>query len=177
MRALHWVFLASLEIRWKTVMIGWLATISSMCIRCLVLTRNNTMRLGVSSSPFHRSGSWHLEMVSHVPWVTQGYRSPALFWLISPGLFLHSAFLYFLSFFLFFFFGLFPFSWAAPTAYGGSQARSPTGAVATGLRHSHSNSGTWAMSATYITAHGNAGSLTHWARPGITPTTSWFLVG
>ena len=27
------------------------------------------------------------------------------------------------------------------------------------------------------TAHGNAGSLTHWARPGIEPTTSWFLVG
>ena len=27
------------------------------------------------------------------------------------------------------------------------------------------------------TAHGNAGSLTPRARPGITPTTSWFLVG
>ena len=33
------------------------------------------------------------------------------------------------------------------------------------------------MSATYTTAHGNTGSLTHWARPGIEPTTSWFLVG
>ena len=33
------------------------------------------------------------------------------------------------------------------------------------------------MSATYITAHGNAGSLTHWVRPGIEPATSWFLVG
>ena len=32
------------------------------------------------------------------------------------------------------------------------------------------------MSATYTTAHGNAGSLTHWARPGIEPATSWFLV-
>ena len=29
---------------------------------------------------------------------------------------------------------------------------------------------------TYTTAHGNAGSLTHWARPGIEPETSWFLV-
>ena len=29
---------------------------------------------------------------------------------------------------------------------------------------------------TYITAHSNAGSATHWARPGIKPTTSWFLV-
>jgi len=32
-------------------------------------------------------------------------------------------------------------------------------------------------SATYTTAHGNAGSLTHWARAGTEPTTSWFLVG
>ena len=30
---------------------------------------------------------------------------------------------------------------------------------------------------TYTTAHGNAGSLTHCVRPGIKPTTSWFLVG
>ena len=35
-----------------------------------------------------------------------------------------------------------------------------------------------AVSATYTTAHGNAGSLTHWSRPGITePETSWFPVG
>ena len=33
------------------------------------------------------------------------------------------------------------------------------------------------MSATYTTAHGNARSLTHWARPGIESTTSWLLVG
>ena len=33
------------------------------------------------------------------------------------------------------------------------------------------------MSATYTTAHVNARSLTHWARPGIEPTTSWFWVG
>ena len=40
---------------------------------------------------------------------------------------------------------------AAPVSYGGSQARGPIRAVATGLR---------AASATYTTAHGNAGSLT-----------------
>ena len=34
-----------------------------------------------------------------------------------------------------------------------------------------------AASATYPTTHGNAGSLTHWARPGIEPATPWFLVG
>ena len=44
----------------------------------------------------------------------------------------------------FFFFCLFvvvAISWAAPAAYGGSQARGRIGAVATGLRQSHSNAG------------------------------------
>ena len=29
----------------------------------------------------------------------------------------------------------------------------------------------------YTTAHSNARSLTHWARPGIKPASSWILVG
>jgi len=33
-----------------------------------------------------------------------------------------------------------------------------------------------AASATYTTAHSNARSLTHWARPGIKPTSSWIRV-
>ena len=33
------------------------------------------------------------------------------------------------------------------------------------------------MSVIYTTPHGNTGCLTHWARPGIEPSTSWFLVG
>ena len=33
------------------------------------------------------------------------------------------------------------------------------------------------MSVTYTTAHSIAGSLTHWARPGIQPKSSWVLVG
>ena len=32
-----------------------------------------------------------------------------------------------------------------------------------------------AESATYTTAHSNAGSLTHWAGPGIEPASSWTL--
>ena len=40
-----------------------------------------------------------------------------------------------------FFFGLFAFSRATPTAHGGSQARGLNGAVATGLHHSHSHVG------------------------------------
>ena len=34
-------------------------------------------------------------------------------------------------------------SQGAPAAYGGSQARGPIGAVATGLRQSHSNASLW----------------------------------
>ena len=78
---------------------------------------------------------------------------------------------------LFFFFGLFAISWATDVAYRGSQARGQIGTVATGLCQSHSNIRIRVTSATYTTAHGNIGSLTHWARPGIEPTTSWFLAG
>ena len=63
--------------------------------------------------------------------------------------------------FFFFFVFFFAISSAAPVAYGSSQARGQIGAVATGLRQSHSN----------------AGSLTHWARAGIEPANSQFLVG
>ena len=52
---------------------------------------------------------------------------------------------YFLFLFFFFVFCLFvvvvAISWAAPAAYGGSQARGPVGAVAASLRQSHSNAG------------------------------------
>ena len=33
------------------------------------------------------------------------------------------------------------------------------------------------MSVTCTAVHGNAGSLTHWARPGIKLASSWILVG
>ena len=34
----------------------------------------------------------------------------------------------------------------------------------------------WASSVTYTTAQANTGSLTHWARPGMEPVSSWLLV-
>jgi len=43
--------------------------------------------------------------------------------------------------FIYLFICLFAISWAAPAAYGGSQARGRIGAVATGLHQSHSNAG------------------------------------
>ena len=57
-----------------------------------------------------------------------------------------------------FFFSLFAISWAAPAAYGGSQARGRIGAVATGLRPrpEPQQRGIRAASATHTTAHGNA---------------------
>ena len=73
----------------------------------------------------------------------------------------------------FFFFCLFAIS----EAYGGSQARGLIGAVAAGPMPEPQKLGIRAVSATYGTAHGNARSLTHCARPGIEPATSWFLVG
>ena len=57
------------------------------------------------------------------------------------------------------------------------QARDQIRATAASLCHSHSNHGIRAMSVTYTTAHGKAGSLIHWARPGFKPTSSWILVG
>ena len=68
------------------------------------------------------------------------------------------------------------FSRVAPAAYGGSQARGLIGAAAASLRHSQQQHGIRTVSVTYTTAHGNAGSLAHLARPGIEPATSWFLV-
>ena len=64
---------------------------------------------------------------------------------------------------------------ASPMAHGSSQARGWIQAIAAGIHYSHSNtrSKLWL---THTTAHSNAGSVTHWARPGIEPTTSWFLV-
>ena len=76
-------------------------------------------------------------------------------------------------FFFFFFFGLFR---AAHKAYGGSQARGRIGAFATSLYHSHSNTRYEPHLPPIPQLTANAGSLTHWARPWITPASSWMLV-
>ena len=59
-------------------------------------------------------------------------RSPDLYF----GFSIECVFVYF-----FLFFCLFAFSKAAPSAYGGSQARGLIKAVAAGLHHSHNNAG------------------------------------
>ena len=65
---------------------------------------------------------------------------------------------------------------AAPAAHGGSQTRGIIRAVATGLRQSLSNARSQPRLQPTRQLMGNTGSLTHWARPGIKPATSWFLV-
>ena len=94
-------------------------------------------------------------------------------WLFSKSEEIIFFFLMFLTSFsvFFFFFVLFK---AAPTAHGGSQAR---GLQSHSCQPQPQQRQIWASSVTYTTAHGNARSLTHWARPGTEPTTSWFLVG
>ena len=66
--------------------------------------------------------------------------------------------------------------WGEPAAYGSSQAMSLIGAVAAVLHQQPQQGQIQAMSVTYTTAHGNAGSLTHWARSGIEPISSWIPV-
>ena len=57
---------------------------------------------------------------------------------------------------------------------GSSQARGWIGATVAGLRHKPKQCRIWAASVTYTIAHSNAGSPTHWDRPGIKPASSRF---
>jgi len=71
-------------------------------------------------------------------------------------------------FFYFLFFLLFR---AAPVAYGELNRSCSCWPMPQPQQHQ-----IWTLSATYTTAHSNTKSLTHWARPGIEPASSWMLV-
>ena len=60
-----------------------------------------------------------------------------------------------------------------PVTYRSSQARGQIGASALSQPQQHQSQVT---STTYTEAFNKAGSLTHWERPGIKPTSSWTLV-
>ena len=60
-------------------------------------------------------------------------------------------------------------------ACGSSQARGWIGATAASLWHRATQDLSHVCNL-YARAHGNAQSLTHWARPGIEPMSSWILV-
>ena len=73
----------------------------------------------------------------------------------------------------FFFFRLFR---ATTMAYGDSQARGQIRAVATGLCHSNSNARSKPQPWPVQQLAAMLDPLTHWARPGIKPASSWILV-
>ena len=64
----------------------------------------------------------------------------------------------------------------ACAAYGSSQGRGWSGTAAAGLHHSHSNVRSEPRLWPTPHTHGNARSLTHWARPGIETATSLMLL-
>ena len=72
-----------------------------------------------------------------------------------------------------FFVCIFRFS---PWAYGSSYARGGIRAVAADL-HTPQPQQRQIWATAYTTTHSNAGLLTHWARPGMEPSSSWILAG
>ena len=79
---------------------------------------------------------------------------------------------HFLSFFLFFFFqGCMCGKWKFTGCQGSNLSCSSWPTPQPQQRRIQ------AISASYTTAQGNARYLTHWARPGIEPASSWILVG
>ena len=75
-----------------------------------------------------------------------------------------------------FFFSSLSFS-TAPAAYECFQARGRIGVCSLQPTPEPQQCAIWATSVTHNTAHGNTRSLTHWAKPGIKPASSWMLVG
>ena len=80
-----------------------------------------------------------------------------------------------LRFFLFVF--VFLLFRAAPEAYGSSQAKGQIGATSCWPTPQPQQLWIQAKSVTYTTAHSNTGTLTHWAKPRIKPTSLWLLAG
>ena len=60
---------------------------------------------------------------------------------------------------------------STPAAYGSNRARAQIGAAAVGLYRHQQQYQIQVPCVTCAAAYGNAGSLTHWARPGIESAT------
>ena len=79
--------------------------------------------------------------------------------------------------FFFSFFGLFAFSRAASCGMWRFPGQGSNWNYSCWPTPGPQQRGIQATSATYTTTHGNAGSSTHWAKPGVKPEIPWFLVG
>ena len=66
---------------------------------------------------------------------------------------------------------------AAGVAHGRSQARGKNLSCSCQPTPQPQQCQIQVVSSTYTTAHGNTRSLTHWARSGIEPASSWILLG
>ena len=109
----------------------------------------------------------HLSLLHH-----NGTSTFSTFWnvlLYTCTIFTCFIFLFFFFLSFFYFLDRSPSTWRFP-GYGSNRSRSHRPTPEPQQR------GIQGPSATYTTAHGNTGSLTHWARPGIQPATSWFLI-
>ena len=136
------LYYTDLEKRFSTVMLKWVPSPNDGISNWNMIQNSGTVKvtLGRDQEAFHchkttrqgRNSKTHSRMNSYILGVK------FILWWYKEWL-------------LFFFFCFFR---AAPLAHGGSQTRGLIRAIAAGLR------GIWAASATYSTAHGNAGSLT-----------------
>ena len=79
-------------------------------------------------------------------------------------------------YFFFFFFFVFFLYRVTLVALGSSQARGLNWSCCHWPAPEPQQHQIRAASENYTIVHANTGSLTHWARPGIEPATSWFLV-
>ena len=95
-------------------------------------------------------------------------KNMALFWFPPKSSFLRKAKELVSTFFFLF--------RATLVAYGGSQARGSSQSCSCQPMPQPQHRQIQAKSVTCTTAHGNAGSLTHWARPRIETASSWMLV-
>ena len=145
---------------------------------------NHSWSLSLSRIVFHLCSIAFILMY-HVTLLPPAFSPPwqillVLYFLLDIYLFIFGPFFFFFFFFCSFFFFFF-FFLASSEACGSSQARGWVGAIVTRLCHSDIRSEPDLQSTPQLTAIQQYSSqltpdtLTHWARPGIEPDTSWIL--
>ena len=130
-----------------------------------------------SSGLFYKDANTQVLLKAH--WIRISSNEKKEMWILNRSTIKSLCTFQFENYYLYMYlFTLFFFFKAAPAAYGSFQARGQIGASAAGLHHSHRKVGLepclWPTP--HTTVHGNAESLTHWARPEIKHSSSRILV-